>query len=60
MSKIKIVKRLYSTLGSFEILDEYGNQCWITFEQAGYESMNPDADSIQMQNVFQPIPIEQG
>ena len=57
MSQIKIIKRLYNTYGSFEVKDSEGNQCWITFEQAG---QGEAIENIQFQNEYKAIPIEQG
>ncbi len=61
MSQIKIVRYYYQTIGTFEVRDEYGKQCWIKFEQAGMGDIDPQSTIMPpLQNTFKPIPIEDG
>lgn len=59
MSQLKILKYSYAEQNTFQVADEYGNICWIKFEQAGPGDIN-DGTACQVENVFKPIPIEPG
>lgn len=61
MSQLKILKYCYQEQGTFEVRDEHGTQCWIKFEQATEESIDSQSTAMpSLQNIFKPIPIEQG